>query len=259
MSKLFILGNGFDLSVNLPTAYLNFKKWLENRCELSSSVYLPEGQMGPHGDAIYDDDKLISFLYELINSSIPLDPEWNQFERGLGELDFDHIFYDLSNFEEQFDREGDVDNYANACLKENIAVNLERVCKTLNNYFEDWISSIDIKQAKKECKVASFFEGDSRFLTFNYTNTLEDIYDIDADEICHIHGSLYEGIIVGHGLSDETLDELYDGFEGRFTGAEHYLYKILINFKKDVAGQMKANDMFFNSLKKVSCKMKLNS
>ena len=45
----------------------------------------------------------------------------------------------------------------------------------------------------------AFFAND-RFLTFNYTDTLECVYGIDAEKVLHFHGRAASGdeLIVGH-------------------------------------------------------------
>ena len=57
------------------------------------------------------------------------------------------------------------------------------------------MKQIDISCCKSKCK----FREKSIFLTFNYTRTLEDIYEIRDNEICHIHGKVGDAdLIIGH-------------------------------------------------------------
>ncbi len=70
-----------------------------------------------------------------------------------------------------------------------------------------------VKQLSWDCdpdtSLASLFaSGNNIFLSFNYTHTLEDVYRIKDDAVCHIHGSIIEDkywsmnrIVVGHAES----------------------------------------------------------
>jgi len=50
----------------------------------------------------------------------------------------------------------------------------------------------------------------AKFLSFNYTNTLEKLYSIDKGKIVFIHNSAHYGsdkIILGHGIDPENFNE----------------------------------------------------
>ena len=40
MKRLYILGNGFDVAHKLPTAYLDYRKFLKGSIEIKISVYV---------------------------------------------------------------------------------------------------------------------------------------------------------------------------------------------------------------------------
>ena len=85
--------------------------------------------------------------------------------------------------------------------------------------FKDWVDSIDIAKAGKvrelpvECK----------YLTFNYTETLEVIYGIPASNILHIHGSriLDNEYIIGHNNfrnpNEAYNDESHNNLQLKYT------------------------------------------
>ena len=74
------------------------------------------------------------------------------------------------------------------------------------NIFKEWINSIDISKAKRQF----YFKDSDMFLTFNYAGVLEDIYNIDRHNICHIHGPFKDGhCVTGHGNVYRDFDD-YD-------------------------------------------------
>lgn len=69
MTNLFIIGNGFDLSHNLPTHYDNFREYLRTTYTYrfdEEPIELAEGILGPSGEMIYDDDMSVHYLDHLI-------------------------------------------------------------------------------------------------------------------------------------------------------------------------------------------------
>lgn len=79
----------------------------------------------------------------------------------------------------------------------------EKIAKSLPEIFARWISTIDVKNAevKKDFENLLIEDENNFFITFNYTKTLEEIYGINENYICHIHGYIDEdsNILVGHG------------------------------------------------------------
>ena len=78
--------------------------------------------------------------------------------------------------------------------------------------FTEWVNSIDITVADKVLDLPSC----SKYLTFNYTETLEKIYGIPQLNILHIHGSRLSenNYIIGHDNPRDT-DEVYND-EGEY-------------------------------------------
>lgn len=265
MSKLFIIGNGFDVAHGLPTKYSNFKFYLKEKYKIEDKVYLlPDRYMEPNGGEELDEEDCGKFLYNFINKSMYgcrcclectrdcYDCEWNQFEEALGKLKFDYIFNEASLFEFDYDKDGDLDDWSNAYKRENIANNIELASQNIYNFFNDWIKTINIREATYKEHFNELIEEDSIFINFNYTSTLEDIYD--AEKVFHIHGFFDgdENIIVGHGLEQKQMDELHDKYMGNFTGAEDALYNIIKFFKKNTDEIIEGNITFFESLTDVT-------
>lgn len=76
----------------------------------------------------------------------------------------------------------------------------------LSKVFRSWIQQIDTSAAHSDGVIVD--TDDTRYLTFNYTMTLEERLGIDPRKILHIHGSAEdEQLIFGHSgaLSSEPL------------------------------------------------------
>ena len=129
-----------------------------------------------------------------------------------------------SNFEEALGTQNieELNKYYNRNIKENRDNPIGINDSALKSAFHDWI--ISLKRYILHCvhvpRIA--FVENACFLSFNYTNTLEDVYGISPHKIYHIHGyvdskdkeqeNLYVGYIYGHGREKSSLTE-YEEFE----------------------------------------------
>lgn len=76
----------------------------------------------------------------------------------------------------------------------------------LCQYFKEWICSIALPQSKS----LSSFTSNAFFINFNYTDTLEKIYNVPSDKVLHIHGQASHPksqLIIGHS-SKATIDDM---------------------------------------------------
>ena len=227
MSKLFILGNGFDLASGLHTKYKDFREWFMKNHELDydeldriveeesfTELEIPESFIDHHGEVIYDKEVLGKFFYTVVSSANVDDIEWNQFEKNLSRLPF-YEFKDGCTYwneepfsvenEEENDEEDDEEDeeFKWAYMAEQTGNNLaDAFVEAVNHYFTKWIREVDRKAMPDTVqRIVCDYRAESRFLTFNYTGLLEKFYRIPAAQICHIHGNAGTGdkIIVGHG------------------------------------------------------------
>ncbi len=184
-SRLYILGNGFDLAHGLKTSYKNFYAYLKKE----------------HSNFL---NSLVSFYPSLDDRET-----WNYFEAELSNLivdDFIESFEGLNAGSDDFrDR-----NYH----RNEIAVELELVplYVKLKELFTNWI--IGVSRTSSERKFC-FLESDL-FLSFNYTKTLEEVYGVDDARILHIHHKIGDtDLIFGHNYDSEAwkaenLPDLYE-------------------------------------------------
>lgn len=219
MSKLHIIGNGFDLWHGLPTSYELFYDFAKDTLDELESFYLIDTvQNGP----------------------------WSNFENCLGKFDW-NLFYEFhdctdptaENFRpsEAFGLEDDITEQANDLVE------------AIKKCFREWIESIDVAQASKK---TIFSESDS-FLSFNYTSTLQEVYGIEKTKILHIHGrsDAYDDLIFGHGetLEEEPeLDENGDSNRTMFSDAEGAAKYPFYALQKPVSEAIENNRIYFDSL-----------
>jgi len=101
--------------------------------------------------------------------------------------------------------------------------------------------------AKKQLLKIFDAEVQNYFFTFNYTQTLERIYDIHEDRICHIHGVSRDGT-ENLGLDDFIFGHGRESFDVAVTDIERTAYNIT---KKPVGNCITKNQPFFEKLNDV--------
>lgn len=191
MSTLVIIGNGFDLWHGLPTSYKNFY-----------DIYNIE----------------LEEYTQYFNDFQEDDVEWACFEESLGSFDHD-IFLEKAAYqpsiEEMMENRGMLYGYEDA-----ISDKKNELIDSITLAFNKWIASIKVNAAKKKMKMPN----DCKFINFNYTTTLQDIYNITDSDILHIHGRTKEKIIFGHGkiktMDDRDLDRHDPWFDDPRNNAE---------------------------------------
>ena len=203
IKNLFIIGNGFDLGHRLPTSYDDFKQWLIEEYPSSQEIekfIIADPTLMPDGDSIISDEDLASFLVYCINEAAG--GNWENFEEELGKIEWELFFDDI---EDVLDKDGDVNPWRTAYIKQDLTSTLYSNSKGFSGMFSQWIETISYPEdITKNSFISDNMKESSIFLTFNYTKTLEDIYGIAPDQICHIHGTQGGDIIIGHGLEKVT-------------------------------------------------------
>jgi hypothetical protein len=166
--KLYIIGNGFDIAHDIKCKYCHFGDFLaDNYPDYYESI------MGGYcrSNALWKD-----FENELPSCATHIEEFGSQMGNEMREeLDYDPM--DDMGIGRWLD-----DQY--------------RFLNELPKYLRLWVESIDTKK-----EVVYQIDKDSVFLTFNYTDTLERVYDIEPDNIKHIHGYVKnkkEELVIGH-------------------------------------------------------------
>lgn len=157
-TRLFIIGNGFDLAHKLPTHYENNFKIIAEKNESVMEFW-----------------ELYSFEGPKI---------WSDFENCLAHPDFNTLEEIFDGYFPDYSSDHESDRTA-IITQVDISGNLHR---SLSEFAEVAEKAIDFTSPLKEYK--KFFNDSDIFITFNYTHTLEKLYNIDANKILHIHGEV---------------------------------------------------------------------
>ena len=219
-ASLYILGNGFDRAHNLKTSYWHFKEWLMTHGRLDVIAEL---------QSLFPTQQDGKFLL------------WSQFEKALTQYDkaavegwaWNKLYLAI---EEEDGKEivtsGDILDTA--------------ISDIVRNSFSAWVNDIEVNGTR-------IFDFDcfAKFITFNYTETLEHLYSIPGDRILHIHGKAHSDskIIVGHRTAVDPLSgsNVNNDFRGNKSIIQNLGdYSELYKPSEEIIEQ---NSVFFNSLK----------
>lgn len=168
MTTLVIIGNGFDIQNGLPTSYRDFYK-----------KYSPQL------------DEYLEYFPNFCD-----DQEWSYFEENLSEFDEDS-FRENSAWQPSMDDMIESSKYVNG-YNDEIDEKVNELVDSIHNSFNAWLRSIDVNKASKFME----FPQRIKFINFNYTSTLQEVYSIPDEDVLHIHGKVRRNVIFGHGLGD---------------------------------------------------------
>ncbi|OJU41479.1 MAG: hypothetical protein BGN97_09895 [Microbacterium sp. 69-10] len=164
MVALHVLGNGFDLQHDLPTAYAPHLKKIAVEAERF------------HGE------------WECYSDAEDL---WSDVEANLAHPDMDMLLQHLESYAPDLlsEREGDRDGI------------IHEAEQLLDFPLEEFARRAD--EALEEQKPLGIFQKifgpRDCFLNFNYTHTLERLYEIDPSRVLHVHGEVGgEPLILGY-------------------------------------------------------------
>ena len=212
---LYIIGNGFDLYHGLHTKYMDFRNWL----------------MKDHADFVHNLEEIYPDNKEL----------WSDFEKALGNnkdcSELDKIFRGQTTDSLPSEQQ---QTYAAEKIKET----LDQICPLLKKWactFHDEYNNVK--------EILPLGKG-SKYITFNYTNVLEEVYHIEGDDtVLHIHGRAdKENVITGY---DFTRDEIPFGSPIEEISQEN-IKRELVKLRKPTASIYEKHVKFFKQLKNIN-------
>ncbi|SGZ09952.1 Putative uncharacterized protein [Moritella viscosa] len=168
MTTLVIIGNGFDIQNSLPTSYWHFHQ--RYHCRL---------------------DEHFSFFPEFFD-----DQEWSNFEENLG-------IFNEDEFNEQAAWQPSMEDMVESSshlygYEDEIAQKVDELVDDVTTSFITWVRAVDVTLASQ---LFDFPYG-AKFINFNYTSTLQDVYSIPDEDVLHIHGKARWNVILGHGIGN---------------------------------------------------------
>ena len=243
---LYIIGNGFDQHHDIQCSFLNFMEWIKE-----------------------NDAGLFFKLTQVYNSAWEYN-WWRDFENSLAQLNINYYANKKGNmYDPEYIKDGSIEEKTEYASQK-VIEEFDKIKESLRQDFQKWLSEAYEKRPKEK-KIQFPSEG-SIFLTFNYTKTLEDIYEIDAKRVYHIHGVIddKDSMVVGHGLGEEELNDMLKCHEPRIgevwnkklnrmtrlqivTPKHKELAALsslesIVSLKKDVEGCIDKNQQFFNEI-----------
>lgn len=221
---LYIIGNGFDRGHGMATRYEDFKGWLIDNGRIDviqelQSAFSIQGK----------DDYLL----------------WSELETALGQYDIDKVinwsWEDLwlttvSIGGQEF---GTPNFFLNTQLPD-----------ILSDAFTEWVHSIPMPSRATHTDLSK----EAFYLTFNYTDTLESLYNIPEDHVLHIHGRASKGdkLIVGHNHMIAPSDYWDDKLGVRENNERMQRLTDMNTMCKPVYEIIERNEAFFCRLDKIS-------
>ena len=217
---LYILGNGFDIAHGISSRYSDFEKWVKAR----------------------GNKQLVDMMNIFFSNEHYL---WADVETALGEYREGDIF-DYCKPDEEIDYDHMMRSVA--ATEDGPDWFFKPILNEFLGNFTEWVDSIDISSACQQQQLGM----QSKYLTFNYTETLEKVYGIQDDKILHIHGSRAvkgDAYIMGH--NNIKSDNLYDTLNGELYFEQDTKNKIISRMNelyKDTSSIIRHNATFFRSL-----------
>ncbi|MCS3805054.1 hypothetical protein HNO92_002209 [Chromobacterium alkanivorans] len=183
--KLYIIGNGFDLWHEIPSNYWQFKDFVRK----------------------HDKD-----LLDTVDNYLPAGDDWSDLESALGAIDIDNIVDDLGHFMPSYGAD-DWSESGHGDFQYEVDRLVQRLSTRLKLRFGQWIRQLPIPTAATVRQRLQTIDPTARFLTFNYTLTLRDLYGVPDSHVLHIHGraDLPDGdLVLGHSWSPLERKSLND-------------------------------------------------
>jgi len=247
MTKLFIIGNGFDLAHGMKTRYSDFRDYLVEKYEIDEDLIdtdgyeIPVPYDLPKGGEEYDDTTASAAIIKTLDNTEG--GQWKDVEKSLGELDFG-VFLDdwAGNYNSDDDNAFRDSVYRN----EDNARNLCGALRLIGGYFQDWVRTIKVSHILLPDFQGLISPENDLFLNFNYTKTLEKLYN--AQNVCHIHGTQDEDIYFGHGNDEDRTDY----YQSNWFGAESELNQLQYSLRKDTNEAYDKNAQFFYKIEETA-------
>jgi len=229
-NKLLVIGNGFDLHHRISSKYSDFASYLK--------------QVDRHTFDIAED------------YVVPERDLWNCLEERLAKVDVDQIEEHANNFLVSYG----ADDWSDSGHHD-YEYEIEQICnavsKKMRKHFSDWVHQLEIP-LQAAVPVQSI-DPRAVFLNFNYTATLQRIYNVPDSRILHIHGSALDPtaeIVLGHGW-DRRASDLHSRFtdeetDVRVAGGFQLIDDLLARTFKPTQEILERNNAFFEGLSSVT-------
>lgn len=252
MSKLFIIGNGFDRAHGMATSYEDFHNFLRDKYNLTDEdeSWLDKPfdiQEDKHGDSIPDEREIARLFCGLVSKSENYEL-WKDVENDIGVFDYSECFDESCQLETDMDDKFDRQRTHAKFNAEDRANDIYSILIDIEPILRNWIETVRINGREKNHIFERLLNlNDDLFLNFNYTMTLEKLYE--CRNVCHIHGCINksEKLIMGHG-NDEP-DYFNDNHLPDSEEARSVLNELQKKHRKNTGEAIDKNKAFFDEIK----------
>ena len=184
---LYVIGNGFDCCHGLDTGTNRFLEILRTK-------------------EIYNETETAESVFRRYNVG------WGDYEKCLADIDMELIEEEQLMAPDYFsDHEYDRDG-----VIYNMEQYTESLHKAIQESLEEMVDDANCKLMHERPVLIDFLNHNDAVLNFNYTSTLEELYDVPSTvHVCHIHGFRANGerLLLGfrEGMSaEEYFNHFYD-------------------------------------------------
>ena len=249
MSSLFIIGNGFDIAHGIPTAYGEFRKWLIKRYPDSLAFRETTISIEEYAELSVDEVAAETLLYAMDHAA---GEEWHDFETALGRIHFKNKLPAPLPEEDDEDDPKHNEKMGKYLLRvsglSNAIIQSAEECWAY--FFSEWIKTVEKKieqgcYAARPALIRLFSDPSNKYMSFNYTKTLQHIYKVRT--VKHIHNRVGQELVFGHGNDHAKYDEPYDN-DDRFPLAASTLDNFIQSLRKNTGRQLRKYSDFFRKL-----------
>ena len=183
--QLYIVGNGFDLWHGIPSSFKQFKAFVRE-----------------HDRA----------LLQLVEDHLPTDENWNHLEHALARIDVDSIIGELGHFMPSYGAD-DWSDSGHHDFQYEVSRLVQSLSEGLKRQLTAWMRQLSPRALASGVQRLQTLNPAASFLTFNYTPTLQQLYDVPNSHILHIHGRADDpdsALILGHAWNPKERCSLND-------------------------------------------------
>lgn len=226
-SNLCIIGNGFDVHHGLETLYSDFYQYLMRN---GSAYYAMQLESFFQSEEIDNNGNRIFLL-------------WSNLEKAIGNYNLEELFHELTDW---INIDYDHMMMSAAQIEDSPNHLLAPLLNSLPDKIEEWILSISLRDVEADVE----FPKPSRFLTFNYTRLLEEVYHISESDVLHIHGVIggNETLVVGHKVKTDEGDAFDENAPIYQEDSKLNIVRIMNESRKPTEDIIAKNKPFFWSL-----------
>ncbi|MDY0277270.1 MAG: bacteriophage abortive infection AbiH family protein [Acholeplasma sp.] len=226
INTLYIIGNGFDRYHNLETEYYHFARYFKRyyrRLFDKTFYYYP---------SLLDIKNIV----------------WSDFENQLAEVDYDQLLEDnlayINSPSNPEFRDSDWHNFAYE-----IGITIDELKASLVKLFKKWVDLISIEKGLKS-KFKHLSE--NYYISFNYTKTLQTLYNVPPTSIWHIHGESKSNKPLVFGHNKEYWYEQNEDSDMAYIFGQQQIERFFSETKKNTDTIILTNTDEFEKLKDVN-------